>query len=59
MYKELMNKSLDELQTMFVKNLKEINVKHDMAVLIGSLGMSPYYYSKYVAAIDEIEKQNQ
>lgn len=54
-FNELMNCSLDEIKERFEQNMKSVKYKHDMAVLFGSLGISPSKYSSFMQTLDEIE----
>lgn len=54
-YDELLKRSLDELKEEFNSNMESNKYRHDMAVLIGSLGISPKKYTSFMKTLDDIE----
>jgi hypothetical protein len=55
MKEALMELSFDELMEKFESNMKMNKYRHDIAVLFGSLGISPTKYSSFMNTLDEIE----
>ncbi len=53
--KELTEMSREELLELFDSNMKNNKQEHDLAVKIGSFGVSPSYLSRYIEATEKIK----
>ncbi|WP_336761521.1 hypothetical protein [Paenibacillus sp. USHLN196] len=47
--------SREELLELFDSNMKNNKQEHDLAVKIGSFGVSPSYLSRYIEATEKIK----
>lgn len=56
-FNDLMKLTLGELHTMFNRNTEKVKRDHDVAVLLGSAGVSPEYYTRYLEAMKIIDKE--
>ena len=52
-----MNLPLSKIQSMFDRNMKKVKRDHDVAVILGSAGVSPEYYTRYLEAMKIIDDE--